>query len=764
MKKFTIFLLSILCAFQMSFAQGSCKLTVKVVNNHMAPINKMPVTLIEKSTKEYMSKSTNQDGVVVFDITSGREWSLNVDSIKNYRTIEVPEAGSSTRSMSITYDYADYKRTHRHPVDRSTLNLKLVNPPPSGAKRNPETEEYVKLKILKDNNSPLVNFPVFLTCYKLGLIYVGKTNSVGVAEFFVPGNNEYEVDIDGFESFTYVDVPKGAGSSVQFTYEPTNITETNKNDTITQLLTKTANGTSSRVLVKMNVMQPGIASLGNEDVYLRMLGTNKVYKSKTNTNGEAYFLVPARRKYMVNFRYQRDVDVLNYLDVQGIANAEVSFTYMPDPKLQFPERYIPTPQDLMVQSFLEFITEQFPEPKNEDAIGMTVTWTNGEVNAQSKEAVLQIGFKARKDDGGIYGPPLNIALVVDKSGSMEGDNRIGTLKKALLNYIGKLRPTDIVSLIAFDEESTVLVSARPIGDGKYFRDMIEDIEASGGTNIYNGMVDGYEQVLKNFISKGTNRVVLLTDGYGTTPIDEIVSKSKEYNLKGIELSAVGVGDGYNQSLLTLLATCGGGLMQFAGTAAEINRIFERELSSVLSPCAKDVHVEIIYNEQIVFKQLYGFPTQQRDAKTVDMKLDNIYSGLNTLALVKFDLKNPTPEIENAPVIIKMTFFDFKKNKEVVQEEKAYLKWSPATGQLELVMEAQHKKLYAIAILNQSLKVMAEAHAVGNEQGALDAINSALVQVKKLYPDAKDEDVHKLVESINTYAVALIQVMKNKAGK
>ncbi|PKP04631.1 MAG: hypothetical protein CVU11_04440 [Bacteroidetes bacterium HGW-Bacteroidetes-6] len=764
MKNLIIFLLAVLCSFSSLFAQGSCKLTVKVVNNRMAPISKMPVTLIEKSTKEYMSKSTNQDGVVVFDITSGREWSLNVDSIKNYRTIEVPEAGSSTRSMSITYDYADYKRTHRVPVDRSTLNLKLVNPPPSGTKRNPETEDLVRLKILKDNNSPLVNFPVFLTCYKLGLTYAGKTNSAGIAEFFVPGDNEFEVDIDGFESFTYVDVPKGAGCSLQFTYEPTNITENNKNDTITQVLTNTTSGTSSRVLVRMNVSQPGIANLGNEDVYLRMLGSNKVYKSKTNTKGEAYFLVPARRKYMVSFRYQKDVDVLNYLDVQGIANAQVSFTYMPDPKLQFPERYIPTPQDLLVQSFLEFITEQFPEPENDDALGMTVTWANGEINAQSKEAVLQIGFKARDDKGDIYGPPLNIALVVDKSGSMEGDDRIGALKKALLNYIGKLRPTDIVSLIAFDEESTVLVPARPLGDGKYFRDMIEDIEAGGGTNIYNGMVDGYEQVLKNFISKGTNRLVLLTDGYGTTPIEEIVNKSKEYNAKGIELSAVGVGEGYNQSLLTLLATCGGGLMQFAGSAAEINRIFERELSSVLSPCAKDVHVEIVYNDQIVFKQLYGFPTEQRDTKTVDMRLDNIYSGLNTLALVKFDLKNPTPAIENEPVIIRMTYFDFKKQKEITREEKAYLKWSPATGQLELLLEAQHKKLYAIAVLNQSLKVMAEAHAAGNEQGALDAINSAIEQVKKLYPEAQDEDVQKLVDSMNTYAAGLIQVMKNKKGR
>jgi hypothetical protein len=98
------------------------------------------------------------------------------------------------------------------------------------------------------------------------------------------------------------------------------------------------------------VNQINTKKLGNEDVYLQMLKSNKVYRAKTNSKGEAYFLLPNKRKYMVHFRYQKDVDVLNYLDMQGIASAEGNFTYLPNPKLQFPEKFIPTPKDLFVKN------------------------------------------------------------------------------------------------------------------------------------------------------------------------------------------------------------------------------------------------------------------------------------------------------------------------------------------------------------------------------------------------------------------------------
>jgi uncharacterized protein YegL len=475
-----------------------------------------------------------------------------VGEMKNCGYIEVPESGITEETKTITYDLKHYNRINRPFVDRSTFHFITENQIKLKDLNYTKSQALISLTILKENGSPLTNFPVNLTCFKLGKTFLGKTNTKGVANFIVPSKNEYEVDIDNVESVKYVDVVQSGVYALETTYQPTYVVENDVNDTIVQKLTNETSGTSSRVFLKLKVDKKDSKTLLNEDVFLQMLKSNKVYKAKTNANGEAYFLLPNKRKYMVHFRYQKDVDVLNYKDMQGISSAEASFTYTPEPRLQFPERFVPTPDNLFLIDFLDFLYKQFPEPQDDSAVRMDVSWGNNQINAQSKEAILQLGFKVKNDDGNLYGHPLNISLVVDISGSMEGHDRLDALKKALLSYVKKLRPTDVVSLISFNDNSKILVPAQKVGNGQYLRDMIEDLQASGGTDIYKGMVDGYEQVLKNFISTGTNRVILLTDGYGITPVDVMLAKSKEYNKKGIEMSTIGVGEGYNQSLLSLL--------------------------------------------------------------------------------------------------------------------------------------------------------------------------------------------------------------------
>jgi uncharacterized protein YegL len=744
-------------------AQTRLDFTLHVIDNHSKPVAGISVTLIETTSKKRINSSTNKEGIVAFQINYGSEWALNVGEMKNCGYIEVPESGITEETKTITYDLKHYNRINRPFVDRSTFHFITENQIKLKDLNYTKSQALISLTILKENGSPLTNFPVNLTCFKLGKTFLGKTNTKGVANFIVPSKNEYEVDIDNVESVKYVDVVQSGVYALETTYQPTYIVENDVNDTIIQKLTNETSGTSSRVFLKLKVDKKDSKTLLNEDVFLQMLKSNKVYKAKTNANGEAYFLLPNKRKYMVHFRYQKDVDVLNYKDMQGISSAEASFTYTPEPKLQFPERFVPTPDNLFLIDFLDFLYKQFPEPQDDSAVRMDVSWGNNQINAQSKEAILQLGFKVKNDDGNLYGHPLNISLVVDISGSMEGHDRLDALKKALLSYVKKLRPTDVVSLISFNDNSKILVPAQKVGNGQYLRDMIEDLQASGGTDIYNGMVDGYEQVLKNFISTGTNRVILLTDGYGITPVDVMLAKSKEYNKKGIEMSTIGVGEGYNQSLLSLLATAGGGLISFIVDSKDISTAFEKELTSVLSPCAKDVTVEILYNNQIVFKQLYGHPFTKVNDK-VTMNLNNVYSGLNTLALVKFDLNNPTEQIEKEPVVIKMNYFDYRKQNRIYTQEKAYLKWVPSTQNFELILEAQHKKMYAIAVLNQSLKVMSEAFAVQDHQKALKEIQKTINQVKNLYPEAKDIDVEKLVNRASDYALALTRVMNNSKIK
>lgn len=733
--------------------------TIKVINNQQEPMANIPVTLIETQSKQRISKNTNSKGEVVFNITTGNEWVVNILEMKNCCYIYGLDKGYSTGKNLITYDIEHYKRTHRPKVDRKQFNIIQIDQTQLIDPKHDHSTAIVKLKVVKEDDNVLKNFYVNLTSYKLQKTFLGKTNEQGIANFLVPINTEFEIDIDGIESFDYLDTKKPGVYELEFTYQPTDLKENVLNDTITQILPKELKGTSSRVAVKLKVNKLSGNDIGKELIYLQMLGTNKVYKGKMDKEGRVSFLLPNKNKYLINFKYQKEVDVLNFSHLRGISNSESTIIYNPDPKLEFPERFVPKPDQLFLNDFRDFITKQYPEPN--DPIELKLKWANDTINALSKEAVLELGFKVKSSNINLNGPPINIALVVDKSGSMEGDDRIGALKKSLLQFVSKLRSKDIVSLIAYDHESTLLVPAQPVGDGKYLKDMIEDIEAGGGTNIYNGLIMGYEQIKKKQISKGTNRLVLLTDGYGADDPLVTIKKSKEYNDKGIELSAIGVGQFYNQALLSQLATTGGGLLNFIGSSKNIESVFQKELISLISPCVSDVNIQVEYNEKIVFKQLYGYPFKKVNNNTIQLGLNAIYPGLQGIGLLKFDLNNPDRSIEKAPLIIKMTYFDPNQSKYIEKKEKAFLKWLPKEGKIELILEAEQKKAYAIAVLNQGLKVMSENFVANNYSGAIEHIEKVQNNIKEIYPNASDLDVKKLMDEMSQYSLYLSKIIKNK---
>jgi hypothetical protein len=756
-----LFLISIQINAQLTYE-------LRVVDNQQRAVSNLPILLKETSTKEKIKLRTDGGGNVLIELKSGNRWIVSIGKMYNYKVLDVPQSGYRKSRELMTYDLERWERENRPMPDRSTINFQTVKKTVYNSTRPTKAESVVKLHIKRANKKPLTDFVVNMTSLKTKTIYIGKTDNQGTARFLVPFGDEYEIDIDGIESFKYIEVlNQPMTQNYGFTYEPTDITETSTNDTIVQMLPNNPIGTSARFLYTVHVKSRAGDLLEGEQVYIRMLKSKKVYVSTTNKFGQVSFLLPKKKKYLVDLDFQKDINVIDLKQslAGGIGEGNMYITYRPNPKLQYPEQYIPTVEDLLINEFNNFVKKQIPPPEKGKGLRMVLKWGNELINGKSKEAVLEIGFSADKDESNAYGPPINVSFVVDKSGSMAGYDRIEELQKSLINFVGSLRPNDIASLIIFDTEPELLLEAGKLqGRKDEFISLISSIIAGGGTNIYKGMVLGYEQVLKNMQTKGTNRLVLLTDGYGETEVKVIVDKSKEYNAKGIELSAIGVGEGYNQALLKLLSTHGGGLFQHVGNANNLQETFRRELSGMLYPVAKDVKVEILYNNKIVFKQLYGFPFEQGKGQRVKMELNNVYPGLNKLALVKFDLNKPDKSIENQPVVVKMDYFDYRLNKIVTTEEKAYLKWQEATGELELIREQEQKMLYAIAIMNQSLKVMADAFSADDFAKAEDAVKRAMEQIEELYPDAKQKDVENLYRTLKEYADILKQYKLNKYKK
>ena len=150
-----------------------------------------------------------------------------------------------------------------------------------------------------------------------------------------------------------------------------------------------------------------------------------------------------------------------------------------------------------------------------------------------ERAVVKVGLDcerpSRRDR-----PPVNIALVIDRSGSMSGD-KIAKAREAALEAVRRLSPDDIVALVVYDSSVQTLVPAQRVGDGRRLEQAIHSIEARGNTALYGGVTRGAAEVRRNMEDRRfVNRVILLSDGLanvGPSSPEELATTVKSDMLK-----------------------------------------------------------------------------------------------------------------------------------------------------------------------------------------------------------------------------------------
>ncbi|MFN0203169.1 MAG: vWA domain-containing protein, partial [Bacteroidia bacterium] len=245
--------------------------------------------------------------------------------------------------------------------------------------------------------------------------------------------------------------------------------------------------------------------------------------------------------------------------------------------------------------------------------------------------------------------PLNISLVLDRSGSMSGD-KLAYSKKAMSFVIDQLQPEDMLSLVQYDDEVDVLQVAEKVTDKKKLHRKIEEIRDNGSTNLCGGLKEGYNQTEKNRSNNYVNRVLLLSDGLanvGITNPKEIAHIAKNhFQEKGIAVSTFGVGADYNEDLMTDIADNGGANYYFIGNPDQIPSIFEKELKGLLSVVAQKVNVKVKFPEKLVrCKKVYGYPHTQENGK-VSINLNDLYSGEEKAILLEFEVLEPLQQNVN----------------------------------------------------------------------------------------------------------------------
>ena len=209
--------------------------------------------------------------------------------------------------------------------------------------------------------------------------------------------------------------------------------------------------------------------------------------------------------------------------------------------------------------------------------------------------VLQVSLSTPIDPSELERKPLNLVVVVDTSGSMAEENRIGFARDGLHTLIGELEEGDRMALVTYSDDVTVRATLSEPSGAAALHEMADALVASGGTNLHDGLERGFQLGLESLDPERQNRVILVSDGLATIGVTDdasIHSMSDGYLSDGIGLTTIGVGLDFNVALMRGLSERGAGNFYFLEDATAIAEVFREELDYFVTPLAFDVEIEV----------------------------------------------------------------------------------------------------------------------------------------------------------------------------
>jgi Ca-activated chloride channel family protein len=240
--------------------------------------------------------------------------------------------------------------------------------------------------------------------------------------------------------------------------------------------------------------------------------------------------------------------------------------------------------------------------------------------------------------------PLNLTLVIDRSGSMADKNKITHARAAALLLVDAMSPSDFLGVVEYDDKINVLWPSSPLTSPATVKRLIAGLEPRGATDLAGGLMRGLEEVSRHARPDAINRVLLLSDGLanrGITHPREIARFVREARRRGLTVSTLGLGLEYNEDLMQSVAEVGGGNYYYVESPAQMAGIFEQELSTLFATVAQDVHLHITVTRWVRSLDVVGYEVNRNGADAV-VDLENLYGGEQRTVLLRLRVKADEP--------------------------------------------------------------------------------------------------------------------------
>lgn len=277
---------------------------------------------------------------------------------------------------------------------------------------------------------------------------------------------------------------------------------------------------------------------------------------------------------------------------------------------------IPHPDAVRLEEMINYFPYRDAPPDGNDPF--TVRVEMAECPWKPTHRLARVALKAKPIDNAKR-PPSNLVFLVDVSGSMNEPNKLPLVKEAMKLLVSQLGENDRVAIVVYAGASGLVLDSTNASKKDIIIQSLDSLSAGGSTNGGAGIQLAYDVAIRNYIEKGTNRVILCTDGdwnVGTTGTDGLVKLIEEKKKSGVFLSVFGFGMGnLRDEMMVQLAGKGNGNYGYIDTIAEAKKALVEQISGTLVTVAKDVKIQIEFNPaKIAAYRLIGYEKRKLAAK------------------------------------------------------------------------------------------------------------------------------------------------------
>ncbi len=367
--------------------------------------------------------------------------------------------------------------------------------------------------------------------------------------------------------------------------------------------------------------------------------------------------------------------------------------------------------------------------------------------------------------------PLNLVLVIDRSGSMSEKGKIEYAKEAAKQIISGLSPKDRLSVVAYSTDVELLYPIQFLNNKEGAASVVNSLYPTDSTNLSGGLIAGIGQLEKLERKGYINRVILLSDGlanYGITDMGQLIKIASQAAERGIHVTTMGLGVNYDENLMMNLAEYGAGNYYFVESPSQLAGIFDREFGQLASTVAKDPVFTITLAPGVGVSDVYGYAYETTKDGKVRIKLGDFYGGQERNILVK--LNAPTGKMGESPLATAgLEYGDVLGDDGAIYHEEK-IRYA-VTEDMDIVAEKENKDVTARGVSVDAAAQYyqaASAYETGEHDEALMHIQSAYDSVvelnKKLPSPATLKQESEMRDALSTMMLESAPAPASPEGK